>query len=162
KPANVLLTDDGRVVLTDFGLATFHADPAITQAGVIMGSPSYIAPERARLNIANEATDLWSLGATLYAAVEGDSPYARPTSVEAPTALAPEPPNPIRRAGHLEPLLEGLLTGDPGRRLRHGEIQRGLQRVVDGRPARRRGSLRRSVWRLAAVGSLMLVLAAAA
>jgi eukaryotic-like serine/threonine-protein kinase len=164
KPANVLLTADGRVVLTDFGLATFHADAAITQAGVIMGSPSYIAPERARLNVANEATDLWSLGATLYAAVEGNAPYARPTSVETLTALATEPPNPIRRAGHLAPLLEGLLTRDPRWRLRHGEIQRGLQRVVEGRPARRRGSLRRRQWRLAAAagGSLVLALASAA
>jgi tRNA A-37 threonylcarbamoyl transferase component Bud32 len=164
KPANVLITGDGRVVLTDFGLATFHADAAITQAGVIMGSPSYIAPERARLNVANEATDLWSLGATLYAAVEGNSPYARPTSVETLTALATEPPNPMRRAGHLAPLLEGLLERDPRWRLRHGETQRGLQRVVEGRPARRRRSLRwrRSRLAVAAAGLLVLALASTA
>jgi hypothetical protein len=162
KPANVLLTADGRVVLTDFGLATFQADPSITQAGMIMGSAWYIAPERARLNIASEATDLWSLGATLYAAVEGHAPYARPTPEETLSALATDPPDPMRRAGHLEPLLDGLLARDPRQRLRHGEIHRGLQRVVAGRPARRRGSLRRRQWRLAAAGSLGLALAAGA
>ena len=63
--------DDGRVVLTDFGLATVPGDPNVTRTGLVLGSPAYIAPERARDGSAGPDADLWSLGATLYAAVEG-------------------------------------------------------------------------------------------
>jgi len=78
KPGNVLIGADGRVVLTDFGLATVPGDPNVTRTGLVLGSPAYIAPERAREGTAGPAADLWSLGATLYAAVEGASPFARP------------------------------------------------------------------------------------
>src|SRR4029453_14590850 len=70
KPANVLLAHDGRVVLTDFGLASAAGETAITSTGVVLGSPSYLAPERALDEGISAAADLWSLGATLYAAVE--------------------------------------------------------------------------------------------
>jgi len=71
KPGNVLITDEHRVVLTDFGLATIVGEPAVTRSGVVIGSPSYMAPERARDGEAGPAADPWSLGATLYFAVEG-------------------------------------------------------------------------------------------
>jgi len=74
KPGNVLLGEDGRVVLTDFGLATVPGDPNVTRTGLVLGSPAYIAPERARDGTFGPEADLWSLGATLYAAVEGQSP----------------------------------------------------------------------------------------
>jgi Protein kinase domain len=77
KPGNVLLGRDDPVVLTDFGIAAFHGDPRITQDGFVMGSPGFTAPERIRGGQATPASDLWSLGATLFAAVEGAQPLRR-------------------------------------------------------------------------------------
>ena len=80
KPSNVLITEAGRVVLTDFGLATLDENEGtVTQTGLILGSPQYVSPERARSGVSTPESDLWSLGATLYAAVEGRSPYLPPT-----------------------------------------------------------------------------------
>src|SRR5215471_5756436 len=75
KPGNVLLTHDGRAVLTDFGIAAVEGDPALTQTGMVVGTPGFCAPERIRGAPASPASDLWSLGATLYAAVEGRGPF---------------------------------------------------------------------------------------
>ena len=116
KPANVLLADDGRVVLTDFGLATAAGDSSMTSTGVVMGSPSYLAPERALDQPGGPAADLWSLGATLYVAVEGTPPYSRSTPMATLTALATQPPRPPRRAGVLTPALAALLQKDPAKR----------------------------------------------
>ncbi|MEU8376182.1 serine/threonine-protein kinase [Micromonospora sp. NPDC048894] len=117
KPHNVLVADDGRVVLTDFGLATFDGgDGLMTGPGLVLGSPQFVAPERARDGVSDPRTDLWSLGATLYAAVEGQSPYARASAMATLSALATEPPDPVRRAGPLRPVLEGLLRREPGER----------------------------------------------
>ena len=77
KPSNVLVTKQGQAVLTDFGIATFSEDLGITQAGMVVGTPGFTAPERIRGDIATPASDLWSLGATLYAAVEGRGPFDR-------------------------------------------------------------------------------------
>src|ERR1700691_2893976 len=77
KPSNVLLGTDDRAVLTDFGIATFQGDPKLTQTGMVMGSPGFTAPERIRGEDASPASDLWSLGATLYAAVEGHGPFEK-------------------------------------------------------------------------------------
>ncbi|MFG3558271.1 protein kinase [Micromonospora sp. NPDC047557] len=118
KPHNVLVADDGRVVLTDFGLATFDGgDGAMTGPGLVLGSPQFVAPERAREGVSDPRTDLWSLGATLYATVEGQSPYARSSAMATLSALAIEPPDPMRRAGPLRPVITGLLQRDPWRRL---------------------------------------------
>ena len=78
KPSNVLITPDGGAVLTDFGIATLEGDPSLTQAGMVVGTPGFTAPERVRGAPATPASDLWSLGATLYAAVEGRGPFDRP------------------------------------------------------------------------------------
>jgi hypothetical protein len=133
KPGNVLITEEGRVVLTDFGLATFDSGEAsVTRSGLILGSAQYIAPERARDGVSSTAADLWSLGATLYAAVEGRSPYARATSMATLTALATAPPDPPARAGPLKPLLMGLLRKNPRARLSAGQAERLLRRVAGG------------------------------
>src|ERR671921_437425 len=76
KPGNVMVRDDGRVVLTDFGIATSTGDSSLTSTGLLLGSPAYIAPERARGGSPEPASDLWSLGATLFTAVEGRPPFA--------------------------------------------------------------------------------------
>ncbi|WP_435207583.1 serine/threonine-protein kinase [Micromonospora sp. bgisy143] len=124
KPHNVLVADDGRVVLTDFGLATFDGgDGAMTGPGLVLGSPQFVAPERARDGVSDPRTDLWSLGATLYATVEGQSPYARSSAMATLSALATEPPDPMRRAGPLRPVITGLLQRDPWRRLTAAEAE---------------------------------------
>jgi serine/threonine protein kinase len=135
KPGNVLLGNDGRVVLTDFGLATIPGDPNVTRTGMVLGSPAYIAPERARDGTAGPEADLWSLGATLYAAVEGKSPYARPSAIATLAALATEAPPPPKNAGPLKPVLNGLLRKDPNERIT-AEVAEKLLRRAGGKRTR--------------------------
>ncbi|MFG1776191.1 protein kinase [Micromonospora sp. NPDC049048] len=135
KPGNVLLGDDGRVVLTDFGLATIPGDPNVTRTGMVLGSPAYISPERAREGTAGPEADLWSLGATLYAAVEGKSPYARPSAIATLAALATEPMPPPKNAGPLKPVLNGLLRKDPNERIT-AEVAEKLLRRAGGKRTR--------------------------
>ncbi|MEU4394795.1 protein kinase [Kribbella sp. NPDC023855] len=117
KPSNVLLADDGRVVLTDFGIATLEGESTLTQSGTLVGSPAYIAPERVQARGAGPESDLWSLGATLYTAVEGRPPYERGSALTTLTAAVTEPPDPPRLAGPLWPALEGLLRKSPADRI---------------------------------------------
>jgi hypothetical protein len=131
KPGNVLIADDDRVVLTDFGLATFDGgEGSVTRPGLVWASPEYVAPERARLGSSTIEADLWSLGATLYAAVEGHSPFARSTAMATLTALATEKAAAPHRAGALKPVLSGLLRKDPRTRLGADEVERLLRRVA--------------------------------
>lgn len=112
KPANILLTEDGRAILTDFGIATIDGGTALTRTGTMIGSPEYMAPERLENEQALPASDLWSLGATLHAACEGQSPFNRETVTGAITAvLTAQIPVP-QNAGDLAPLINGLLTRD--------------------------------------------------
>ncbi|SNT18380.1 Serine/threonine protein kinase [Asanoa hainanensis] len=138
KPANVLLAEDGRVVLTDWGLATIPGDPNVTRTGLVLGSPAYIAPERARDGTSGPRTDMWSFGATLYAAVEGQSPFARPSALATLAALATEPPAPARRAGALRPVLSGLLRKEPADRIDPDEADRLLRRASGRKTVARR------------------------
>ncbi|MEV7329178.1 protein kinase [Micromonospora sp. NPDC093244] len=135
KPGNVLLGNDGRVVLTDFGLATIPGDPNVTRTGMVLGSPAYISPERARDGTAGPEADLWSLGATLYAAVEGKSPYARPSAIGTLAALATEPIPPPKNAGPLKAVLNGLLRKDPNERI-NAEVAERLLRRAGGKRSR--------------------------
>src|SRR4051812_2870457 len=130
KPANVLVDDDGHACLTDFGIATTTEDPRLTSRGAVLGSPSYMAPERAQGEPQTPAIDLWSLGATLYAAVEGRTPYDRETPMATLVAVSSEEPAPIRWAGPLTPVLQGLLTKDPDARISAAEARRQLEAVV--------------------------------
>ncbi|RKN15002.1 serine/threonine protein kinase [Micromonospora musae] len=136
KPANILIGADGRIVLTDFGLATAVEDSNLTLTGIVLGSPAYVSPERAMKNVVGPAGDLWSLGATLFAAVEGQSPYARPSSMMSLTALVTEPPPRPRSAGPLLPLLEGLLRKDPAERMDADTAEQFLRRVLAEAPQR--------------------------
>jgi hypothetical protein len=135
KPANVLLGDDGRVVLTDFGIATIEGDGIITSSDLVLGSPQYMSPERVRDGTTLPASDLWSLGATLYTAVEGRPPYKRASVVETLTAVAADEPTPAERAGVLEPVLDGLLRKDPAARIDVEETRRLLEEALTGEPA---------------------------
>ncbi|ASQ96372.1 serine/threonine-protein kinase [Streptomyces sp. 11-1-2] len=117
KPSNVLISDDGRVVLTDFGIAQVEGDPSVTSTGMLVGAPSYISPERARGQKPGPPADLWSLGGLLYAAVEGVPPYDKSTAIATLTAVMTEPVEPPKNAGPLEEVIYGLLTKDPALRL---------------------------------------------
>ena len=117
KPANVMLADDGHVLLTDFGIAIGTTDTALTAAGSFLGSVEYIAPERARGTEGLAVSDLFSLGVTLFQAVEGFSPFHRETATGTLTAVILDEAPPPVRAGRLTPLVTGLLEKDPAARL---------------------------------------------
>ncbi|MFF3203115.1 serine/threonine-protein kinase [Streptomyces sp. NPDC002962] len=117
KPSNVLIAEDGRVVLTDFGIAQVEGDPSITSTGMLVGAPSYISPERARGHKPGPAADLWSLGGLLYAAVEGSPPYDKGSAIATLTAVMTEQLEEPKNAGPLKDVIYGLLTKDPARRL---------------------------------------------
>jgi eukaryotic-like serine/threonine-protein kinase len=139
KPGNVLVGDDGRIVLTDFGPAvTPEGVAAFARAGIILGSPKYIAPERLFDDSTTAASDLWSLGATLYHAIEGRPPYLRETTAETLLALDGSPPDRPHRAGPLQPLLDGLLTRDPAGRMAPAELADRLRRQAGTRAPGRR------------------------
>ncbi|MEV6005453.1 protein kinase [Streptomyces sp. NPDC051976] len=117
KPSNVLIADDGRVVLSDFGIAQIDGDPSVTSTGMLVGAPSYISPERARGQKPGPPADLWSLGALLYASVEGHPPYDKGSAIATLTAVMTEPVGPMANAGPLAEVITGLLVKDPGQRL---------------------------------------------
>ncbi|MFJ3365395.1 serine/threonine-protein kinase [Streptomyces anthocyanicus] len=132
KPANVLLANDGRVVLTDFGIARVEGSEALTMTGEVVGSPEFLAPERALGRTPGAASDLWSLGVLLYAAVEGVSPFRQGTPLSTLRAIVDEEVPPPRRAGALGPVVEGLLRKDPAERLPAEEAERALRLVGAG------------------------------
>jgi serine/threonine protein kinase len=134
KPANILISPDNRAVLTDFGIAWAADSPALTTVGVLIGSPSYIAPERARGGHSGAQGDLWGLGASLYTAVEGHPPFERANALASITAVVADELSPATHAGPLWPVLSGLLRKDPDRRLDAAEAER-LLRGVSAAPA---------------------------
>ncbi|QZY17689.1 serine/threonine protein kinase [Streptomyces decoyicus] len=116
KPGNVLLGEDGRVVLTDFGIAVASGTSTLTKTGELVGSIDYLAPERVRSGKPGPASDLWALGATLYQAVEGRPPFRKDTAVETAYSIAMDPLEAPRNAGVLTPLIEALLAKEPADR----------------------------------------------
>ncbi len=135
KPGNVLVGRNGRACLTDFGIATTTGDSQLTTQGALVGSPTYMAPERARGDVPEPAVDLWGLGATLYAAVEGRPPFDRGEPMATLLAVVSEDPAPTLRAGPLEPVLRTLLDKDPARRGSVASVQAQLAAVASGTAA---------------------------
>ncbi|MFI1448364.1 protein kinase [Streptomyces virginiae] len=117
KPSNVLIAGNGRVVLTDFGIAQVEGDPSVTSTGMLVGAPSYISPERARGHKPGPPADMWSLGGLLYACVEGVPPYDKGSALATLTAVMTEPVEPPKNAGPLTEVIYGLLAKDPTHRL---------------------------------------------
>ena len=131
KPSNVIVADeDGRVVLTDFGIAKVEGDPSITSTGMLVGAPSYISPERARGEAPGPPADLWSLGALLYCCVEGRPPYDEGGAIATLAAVMHDPVPPPRHAGALTELVNGLLIKDPAGRLTEAQARALLRRAL--------------------------------
>ncbi|MBC9725738.1 serine/threonine-protein kinase [Streptomyces sp. TRM68367] len=130
KPSNVLIAEDGRVVLTDFGIAQVEGDPSITSTGMLVGAPSYISPERARGHKPGPAADLWSLGGLLYAAVEGVPPYDKGSAIATLTAVMTERLEEPKNAGPLKDVIQGLLTKDVAKRLDDAGARAMLNAVI--------------------------------
>ncbi|QMU72683.1 serine/threonine-protein kinase [Streptacidiphilus sp. P02-A3a] len=130
KPSNVLIGHDGRVVLTDFGIARVEGDPSVTSTGMLVGAPSYISPERARGRVPGAPADLWSLGATMYAMVEGHPPYDKGSALSTLTAVMTEELVPPANGGSLAPVIAGLLRKDPEQRFDEPTTRQLLLRVL--------------------------------
>ncbi|MEU0741011.1 serine/threonine-protein kinase [Streptomyces sp. NPDC006134] len=117
KPSNVLIAEDGRVVLTDFGVAHVAGTSTLTENGTLVGSPEYTAPERMSGVRTGPESDLWSLGALLCAALSGTSPFHRDSLGGVLHAVVSAEIRPPAQAGPLLPVVQGLLERDPDRRL---------------------------------------------
>lgn len=138
KPGNVLLERGGRVVLTDFGIATLDttgddAMAKLTRSGEIIGSLDYLPPERAQGTEPGPASDIWSLGMTLYAAVEGASPFRRTSVWSTLQAIVSEPLPEPKQAGALTPVLRALMAKEPENRPTADEARQMLEGVAAGR-----------------------------
>ncbi|WP_030983193.1 serine/threonine-protein kinase [Streptomyces sp. NRRL WC-3744] len=136
KPGNVLLGTDGRVLLTDFGIAQIEGDTTITRTGEVVGSVDYLAPERVRGHDPGPASDLWALGATLYTAVEGRSPFRRTSPLSTMQAVVEEEADEPRHAGPLAPVIAAFLRKDPARRPGAEEAEQMLAEAAEGRAPR--------------------------
>ena len=135
KPGNVMITPDGQAVLTDFGIAGTAGDPSITRTGIVLGTPSYMAPERANGMPATPAADLWSLGATLYAALCGQGPFDdRDDALATLFAIANEDPPHLTSDGSLYEIVNALLCRDPADRPAFHEIARALDAAAANAP----------------------------
>jgi eukaryotic-like serine/threonine-protein kinase len=118
KPGNVLICDDGRIKLTDFGIARSTAEQTMTATGLLLGSPAYIAPEVANGVPAGPISDAWSLGGLLFATVEGHPPFDQGTAISTLTSVVKDPVPPHPHSGRLGAVVSGLLVKTPRLRMR--------------------------------------------
>ena len=138
KPGNVILSESGRAVLTDFGIATVEGDPSLTVTGMLVGSPGYMSPERARGERPTAASDIWSLGATLFAAVEGDPPFRREGQLQTLYAIITEQPPHASHGGPLQRFIARLLERDPARRPSAAQAYHHLRRIKEATESKNR------------------------
>ncbi|HEU4488315.1 MAG TPA: serine/threonine-protein kinase [Actinomycetota bacterium] len=140
KPANLMVGEGDRVKLADFGIASVKDDSRITTRGLVLGSPSFMAPEQAQSSDSRPAADTWALGATLFYAVEGAPPFDKGSAIPTLAAAASEDPPPATRAGPLAPVISEMLTKEPGRRPLDEDLVVRLQEVADGVAGSRRST----------------------
>jgi eukaryotic-like serine/threonine-protein kinase len=124
KPGNVLIADDGRIKLTDFGIARNVADATMTSRGIMLGTPSFISPEVASGAELTTAADLWSLGATLWAAMSGQPPYDGTNVLRTINAVVHADVPPPVDAGELAPVIAGLMRKNPNERMTLAEVRK--------------------------------------
>ena len=130
KPGNVLIADDGRIKLTDFGIARNMAEATMTSRGITLGTPAFIAPEVASGGDVTTAADLWSLGATLFAALAGEPPYEGANVLQTINQVVHgDVPTPIG-AGELAPVISGLMTKEPSGRMPLSQVRRLVRPIV--------------------------------
>jgi serine/threonine protein kinase len=118
KPGNVLICDDGRIKLTDFGIARSSGEQTMTATGLLLGSPAYIAPEVANGVPAGPISDAWGLGGMLFACVEGRPPFDQGTAIATLTSVVKDPVPPHPHSGRLGAVIAGLLVKTPQLRMR--------------------------------------------
>ncbi|MDQ3403741.1 MAG: protein kinase [Actinomycetota bacterium] len=172
KPSNIMLAPNGRVKLTDFGIAQSLDDPRLTTSGLLIGSPTYMAPERIRGEEATGSSDLWALGAVLFFAIEGYSPFERTTTAATMHAILNDVPYLTRAQGALASVITGLMVTTPQARLNGAQV-RGLLSHVQFSPQQTapvhfpqqtrmsETPPKRSRWKLGAALAAALVLAGA-
>jgi len=131
KPANVLICDDGRIKLTDFGIARSSAENTMTATGLLLGSPAYIAPEVAGGTSAGPVSDAWSLGGLLFACVEGRPPFDQGTAIATLTSVVKDPVPPHPYAGRLGAVVSGLLVKTPQLRMRIDKALQIMRGIAD-------------------------------
>ncbi|WP_238598734.1 serine/threonine-protein kinase [Saccharothrix sp. ALI-22-I] len=124
KPGNVLVADDGRVKLTDFGIARNVAEATLTSRGITLGTPAFIAPEVAAGAAVSFAADQWSLGATLFAAMTGQQPYEGANVLQTINQVVHGEVPSAAACGALEPVVAGLMTKAPAERMTLAEVRR--------------------------------------
>jgi len=133
KPSNILVGRDGQVKLTDFGIARVAGDPSLTQTGLVTGSPAYLAPEVATGSPGDQASDVWSLGATAFHALAGRPPYDIGDNVLGGLyRIVHEEPPRLDDAGWMAPLLEGTMVRDPAGRWSMAQVHDFLGRAGGG------------------------------
>jgi hypothetical protein len=135
KPSNVLVTGDGSARLTDFGIAVADGDPRLTRTGEVIGSPAYLSPERAQGEPGGPASDVWGLGATLYAAVEGEPAFSGATPIDVLTSVVDGRMRPAVRAGRLWPLLAAMLAPAENDRPALSDVRSQLRELAGEPPA---------------------------
>ena len=131
KPGNVLICDDGRIKLTDFGIARSSADQTMTATGLLLGSPAYIAPEVANGVPVGPISDAWSLGGLLFATVEGRPPFDQGTAIATLTSVVKDPVPPHPHSGRLGAVVSGLLVKTPALRMRIDRALTIMRTVAD-------------------------------
>lgn len=127
KPSNMMVTGNDQVKIADFGIARANADATLTQTGLVTGSPAYLAPEVATGKPASDRSDVWSLGATLFHALDGRPPYDVGNNVMgALYRIVNEDPPRLSTAGWLAPVLEATMATNPENRWSMREVARFL------------------------------------
>ena len=136
KPGNVLITDDGTALISDFGISRALGDATLTSTGLVHGTPAYLAPEVARGAESTYASDVFSLGASLYACVEGGPPFGTDAnSIALLYRVASGELAEPQRAGRLAPVLLEMLRADPAGRPAMGEVAVRLAALEAAGPA---------------------------
>ncbi len=130
KPGNVLVADDGRVKLTDFGIARNVAEATLTGRGIALGTPAFIAPEVAAGGAVSQAADQWSLGATLFAAMTGQQPYEGTNVMQTIHLVINGEAPPASACGELETVVAGLMAKDPETRMSLSDVRREVRPLL--------------------------------